>query len=420
MSQIAARPEISSTLTWAIRAIALSHLGLQMQDRNIIQHSRNNYGTALLKLNKSLQDPIEGLTSDTLSATVLLSFYEFMTCTEKNSWVRHAGGAGNLIRLRGPDRHREGYDSSVFLACRYTLMIEAYHSRKPCFLALPEWKRLSRELQENSEFQSPLHTVREDIWQAVVEIPGFVIDTVHYMTDGSRDPNVLRNLVRQGHHHRSNNKYLQARLIEALRELGQEPTLTVSAENDQLFPYVYQYPGNMVASYYCAHWSQTIMLNIILIGLEAKLSEISSPEPRSPEQDLDVDTGASVPSPQRRGLPLLWMLTDRTRRATYPTNVVGTPSSFPTMSNDDTTRRRQMYMTESISCAREICKSVESMCVSMFLGPMFLVYALRNSLRVLNDTREQEWIIQKLTMISKTFGVAKTEVEIFRQSQAHP
>ncbi len=46
------------------------------------------YGKALLYLNKSLQDQGEGLSTDTLCATVLLSFYEIITCTERNAWVQ--------------------------------------------------------------------------------------------------------------------------------------------------------------------------------------------------------------------------------------------------------------------------------------------------------------------------------------------
>ena len=420
MSEIAARPEISSTLTWAIRAISLSHLGLQMQDRNIIQNSRTMYGKALLQLNKSLQDPVEGLTSDTLSATILLSFYEFMTCTEKHSWVRHAGGAGNLIRIRGPDRHRSGFDRSVFLSCRYTILMEAFQTRRPCFLALPEWKRLSRELQETSDDQTPFSAIREDIYQDVVDIPGFVADAVNYMSDGSRDTTELRELTRRGHNHRSRRKKLHARLNDALKDVGLEPTMTASASNDKLFPVVYQYPGgNLVGSHYCAFWSLNIMLNIVLIGLEAKLSELSSPELSNQYHQADVDTSAPPPREAGRSLPLLWMLTERTRRAASPSTTVGSPSDFPTMSEDDTTRRRELYMSENISQSREICKSVESISTSAFLGPMFLVYGLRNALRVLSDEREKEWIMKKMYAISKTFGIAKTEVEIYKQMEVH-
>ena len=88
LSSIATSTSVSTTLIWSIRALSLSHLGHQVQDKNLIQNSRAMYGKALLYLNNSLQDQEEGLSTDTLCATVLLSFYEIITCTERNAWVQ--------------------------------------------------------------------------------------------------------------------------------------------------------------------------------------------------------------------------------------------------------------------------------------------------------------------------------------------
>ena len=391
-----------------------------MQDRNLINNSRNMYGRALLKLNKSLQDPTEGLSSDTLSATILLSFYEMMTCTERHSWVRHAGGASNLIRLRGPDRHRHGFGSIVFLSCRYTLILEAYQTKTPCFLALPEWKQLSRELQETSEFQGPLSDAREDLFQEAVTVPGYVCTVVQYMTNGGPDATTLRNLIRQGHEIRSNYKHLHSRLHNILKDAGQEPTTKASALNDTLFPVVYQFPATAVGSFYLSYWSLIIMINIVLIGLEARLSELSSPDPPNPERQAFAES----PSPTRqspvRTLPMLWMLSERTRRATSPVARAGSPSDYPTMNEDDTKHRREIYMTENIMFAKETCKSVESISLSVFLGPLFLIFALRVALGVLTDEREKQWIMEKLSMIGKTFGIAKAELDIYQQQERRP
>ena len=47
----------------------------------------------MLKVNKYLQDPTEGLASQILSATLLRTFYEMLNCTEGNSCRR-----GGLIQ----------------------------------------------------------------------------------------------------------------------------------------------------------------------------------------------------------------------------------------------------------------------------------------------------------------------------------
>ena len=81
LGQMAQRSKRSPALVWAIRAISIAQLGKQANDEALTQTSRRVYGKALMKLNEALQDREEGLSSDTLSATVLLSIYEIFNCT---------------------------------------------------------------------------------------------------------------------------------------------------------------------------------------------------------------------------------------------------------------------------------------------------------------------------------------------------
>ena len=88
LSDIATSTSVSTTLMWSIRALSLSYLGRQVEDRNLIQNSKAMYSKALVHLKKSLQDPIDGLSTDTLSATVSLCIYEMLTSTERCAWVK--------------------------------------------------------------------------------------------------------------------------------------------------------------------------------------------------------------------------------------------------------------------------------------------------------------------------------------------
>ena len=81
LGQMAQRSKRSPALVWAIRAISIAQLGKKASDEALTQTSRRVYGKALMKLNEALQDRDEGLSSDTLSATVLLSIYEIFNCT---------------------------------------------------------------------------------------------------------------------------------------------------------------------------------------------------------------------------------------------------------------------------------------------------------------------------------------------------
>ena len=452
LTQLATRTEVTSTLLYAIRAISLSFLGRQTRDENLVQNSRLIYGKTLLKLNKSLQDPIDGLASDTLSATLLLTFYELLNCTEQNSWVRHAGGAAHLMRLRGVARHRTDFDRAIFLACRYSMVLESFSTGCSCFLASAPWRKLSQEIHDSSPEKSAYDDAIEAFFQEIVLHPGYVMDSVHYMASGDRDRSVLQDLVRRGHMHRSNHKAIYNRCREALREAGQEPTETPSSVDDEVFPTVYRFPGTLVASFFCSYWSLLKVLNITLIGLEAKLSAIESAgaisqEQMTPVQTLaarnmvftrenltsvvvaestparDVESAVLISNTNVTGSggtlevlpdrPLSSPVTDLAARARSSrssrssTPAATSPTDYPTMSPGDTAKRRQLYITENKHCAHEICKSVENLSTASFLGPIFLIFSLKAVTRMLDSSREREWVLRKMEELGTTWGLAK-------------
>ena len=438
LAQLASRTEVSSTLLHAIRAISLSFFGRRTRDKNLVQNSRLIYGKALLKLNKSLEDPIEGLASDTLSATVLLTFYEMLNCTERYSWIRHAGGVARLMQLRGANRHRTGIDRDIFLTSRFSLIVQSYQTGKPCFLSSASWRELSLEIHNSSPKRSAFDHAREDYFQEILHHPEYVMDSVNYMASGGRDRSVLQDLVRRGHMHRSNHKTIYDRFIDAWREAGQEPVEMPSSVDDKVFPIVYRFPGILNASYFCSYWSLLKILNISLIGLEAKLSAIetsgqSSQEQITPAQRLaarnmqlsrenltDVIVAESTAPEGFTSAALASVsnfigsgrdrttLPDRTlsRASESPISVAGSPTDYPTMSPRDTTKRREMYMAENKHCARQVCKSVEDVSTSAFLGPIFLIFAMTAIGRMLDDAEEKQWIVHKMRGLGRTWGLA--------------
>ena len=460
LAQLASRTEVSSTLLHAICATSLSFLGRQTRDENLIQNSRLIYGRTLLKLNKSLRDPIEGYAADTLSATVLLTFYEMLNCTEHNSWVRHAGGAAHLMQLRGAHRHRTDFEKALFLACRFSMVIESYYTGRPCFLSSAPWRELSQQIHDSLSKKSALEDAREAFFQEIVHHPGYVTDAVNYMARGGRDHSVLQNLVRRGHMHRSNHKAIYIRIIAALREAGQGLAEVPSSVDDKVFPVVYQFPGILVAGYFCHYWSLLKLLNISLIGLEAKLSAMESAREESgeritPAQMLaarnmqlsgenvtsvvvaestkppDVDSAALTSRNKLTGSGgATRIMPDRTLSSPVTDWAVGTPSSeflipaadspadYPTMSPSDTAKRRQMYVTENRYSAHQICKSVENVCTSAFLGPMFLIFSLRVIGRMPERPEQKEWVARKLEELGRIWGVAKEEADAARKQNA--
>ena len=448
LAQLAGRVEVSPTLLYAIRAMSLSFLGRQARDENLVQNSRLIYGRALFKLNKSLQDPEEGLASDTLSATILLTFYEMLNCTENGSWVRHAGGAARLIQVRGVDRHQTDIDRAIFMACRYAIVIASFQTGERCFLSAAPWRRLSQEIYNSSPNRNAYEDAREAFFQEIVQHPGYVMETVTYMAGGGRDRSVLQDLVRRGHTHRSRHQAIYDRFIETLKEAGQEPREVPSSVDDKVFPVVYQFPGIVVASKFCSYWSLLKILNVALIGLEAKLSAVNSTfqdpqEGNTPAQILAARkmkispeniTNVVVAETQQPGdqeSPALSRESnirgsedatqfppDLTFTRLVSTKFSGSPlagpsslTDYPSMSASDTAKRREMYMAENKHCARQICKSVENVCTSAFLGPLFLIFALRVVNRMFDSLEEKEWALGKLKGLGRTWGVAKEDAD---------
>ena len=433
------RVKMSATLDWAVRAMSLSHLGRQMQDENLVYTSRTMYGKALIHLSKSLKDPEEGVSTDTLSATVLLSFYEMHNCTERWSWVRHAGGAANLMRIRGPERHKSGIDALVFLACRYSLIIQSFQLRKKCFLSEPGWRKLSQYLNDHSSQRSSFHDASEKFFQELVDFPGFIFEAVDYIQLGRYDQELLESLVRRGHQYRCNYKVIQTQLVDSLSYAGQEPTKASSAMDDKLFPVVYKYPGTMVASYvgsplfkcythllteaqYCGYWATVSMLNVVLIGLESKLQAMNASPTTATHFDLALEGINKKPYMLRamdslaghRASAEMWTLNGSDKEVESPVSAPPSPKDYPIMSAEETLKRRNMYLAENIHYAREVCRSVEWV-TSALLGPLFITFALRAALRTLRAEEEKTWILTKLDDISKVFGMAKTEAEVYRE-----
>lgn len=105
----------------AVRAVSLVHLGRLQGSRTYIEESKPWYGATLRQLNAALGDNEEGMAPETLAATILLSFYEMFASNSNQSWIQHAGGAGALMRARGPEAHRFGFDREMFIAYRHTI-----------------------------------------------------------------------------------------------------------------------------------------------------------------------------------------------------------------------------------------------------------------------------------------------------------
>lgn len=327
--------------------------------------------------------------------------------------------------MRGPNLHRTGRDSLLFLSCRGSFFLQCLHTRSKCFLAEPAWRALSRHLANSSPRRSKLSDATEEVFQMVVDLPEFIWKVVDYIDGPEADPTELQELIDQTHLIRANYKSFQTRIEDALEKAGMKPTKTASPQNDKTFPIVYKYPSILVGASYCGYWARMCTLNVLLIGLEAKLQPATASRNTASVVALNMGTGGAgrktylmrtIESlPHCTSPAELWTLPQADGGSKSPLILVASPRDYPTMSVEDTLKRRNSYVEENIHYARETCRSVEYMHTAAFIGPMIIVFSLRPAIKTLRSQEEKAWIMEKLGVIGKNFGIAKIEAEIYRE-----
>jgi hypothetical protein len=337
-------------LDTAIRAVSLAHLSMQMRSKVVMRESSPYYGRALHLLNKALQDDKQGLASETLSATILLSFYEMFSSEKGDSWVRHAGGAGTLMRIRGAARHRYGFDREMFLAYRHAILIEAFEQDKPCFLDEPEWLQVASDIHEDirgSGIVGPanqIFDITEQMYLEMIKVPSMCCDARRLpmlsVEGGGEHIDIKADIKRRAKEHRTNLKSIAARFSAILRKIGQAPTRRMT--NDEVIPTRIDYHNILVASSHTGYWTVLMIVNAVL-------------------RELDRDS-------------------------------------------DDA----PFYKTENREAALECCRSTDYMETSSFLGPFFVIFALRLSWNWLEQREEKLWVVDRLRKIGeKNMSMAK-------------
>ncbi|KAJ2983744.1 hypothetical protein NQ176_g486 [Zarea fungicola] len=132
----------NAALDCAALAVALAFFGRTTGDALALRSSETSYGAALQHLAIMLKTERKQFEPEVLCATMLLGHYESFTGTG-HAWIRHAGGASRLMRLRGARRSYESaFEYSMFLTSRGAIISEALLSEQPCFLEQEAWQAI--------------------------------------------------------------------------------------------------------------------------------------------------------------------------------------------------------------------------------------------------------------------------------------
>ncbi|RMD43277.1 hypothetical protein DV735_g1806, partial [Chaetothyriales sp. CBS 134920] len=284
----------------AVRALVLAHMGNIHGNQVIVNQSRPYYGKAIRLLNAALSDPKTGMASETLSATMLLSFYEMFASESNDSWIKHAGGASALMKLHDPSRYRYGLDREIFLACRHAIIIESFYKEVPCFLDQPAWIQVARDIftdtTENVTDKDflELFNLSEEFYEQIVKLPAYLADLRNVSLAYKREKNnfasreaFLQELMRRVVTSRANLKSYFAKFEGCLMKLNYRWTSYDS--DDSLITKYYSFANVFVASSCTGFWNILIILNLMILDIQQQTVQ-------EKERLLELENQESIPT----------------------------------------------------------------------------------------------------------------------------
>lgn len=119
----------SKTLDAAMICFTTQQIGTACDDQQMLRYGRSSYVQALVQLQRSLNNPVEAVKSETQCAAMLLCVYElFAGTTAFNSWTKHAAGISRLMQYRGPDEFYNEFDHAMLLAFRSIIVSRSSQS----------------------------------------------------------------------------------------------------------------------------------------------------------------------------------------------------------------------------------------------------------------------------------------------------
>jgi hypothetical protein len=71
-----------------------------------------------------------------------------------DSWITHVGGCATLVQLRGPARHKSGFDHALLKAEEGSISINSFLKHRPSFLDTPPWRNIVDTPTELSALRS--------------------------------------------------------------------------------------------------------------------------------------------------------------------------------------------------------------------------------------------------------------------------
>ncbi|KAF2445817.1 hypothetical protein P171DRAFT_443417 [Karstenula rhodostoma CBS 690.94] len=109
------------------------------------------YLAAVQRLQRSLEDRVDGMSSNTLCAAVILSLVEALAGPRlDNSYLAHVGGAGRLLEIQGPETCRDDFAKEILRFTRGGIIVTSIYKSEPPFLSSPGWREVAFDNTDSS------------------------------------------------------------------------------------------------------------------------------------------------------------------------------------------------------------------------------------------------------------------------------
>ncbi|OGM50623.1 C6 zinc finger domain protein [Aspergillus bombycis] len=251
------------TLDSSIRCFVAHHIGRITGNKQAIVYAKSTYVEALSRLQRSLYNLTESLSSEVLCAVLLQCFYELFTnAHDSTSWMKHADGLGRLVRVRGCDSYHTEFDHTLLKASRGLIIMHSLFSKERCFLASSNWQSMMKQ-QLDSTFPTAFYTQVEELFALYTTIPCFIhkffelrhADPAHETTQ-LKASELLNEALD-----------MQTKLTtwyDKFRHTAPLPTEVLSSMDDTLYPIVYSFTDVDTAAIFAAYYSYMVTIHAIL------------------------------------------------------------------------------------------------------------------------------------------------------------
>ncbi|KAE8379023.1 hypothetical protein BDV26DRAFT_260447 [Aspergillus bertholletiae] len=170
------------SLKSALLALGAARMGHISQDPRLSRLSSESYSRSLRQLYRTIQNGTKGLQDETLATMMFLAVYEIVEGSSSRGlgWASHTHGALSLVHSQGLNTRWSRARHKLFDGLRLSAMIHSLGTRKPTYLATPEWT----SLPWNGWEKEP----KQHLLDLMMEIPALLhmIDAAYKTTDCSQ------------------------------------------------------------------------------------------------------------------------------------------------------------------------------------------------------------------------------------------